>query len=229
LQADQEENRINSGRTGNNINDTRRDNTTSSLQNNTSSFQNNTSSFQNSGSTNQFYSGIPRSNNKGSDLIGMEVRNLQGDRIAKVKDLVVDLPSGRIAYVVLSTGPFNGRLLAVPPSALTASTNAKELMLDADKDRLNSATGFEKDNWPDMGSRTWETNPFWNAPAGSDIHRSGTRTSDDTFNRSGTSTGNPNNNSSTSNPNNNFNTSNPNNNNSNTSNPNNPGTNPNPK
>lgn len=28
-------------------------------------------------------------------------------------------------------------------------------MVDIDKDRLRNASGFEKDNWPDMGNASW--------------------------------------------------------------------------
>ena len=31
----------------------------------------------------------------------------------------------------------------------------KEIMLDIEKDRLDNAPGFDKDNWPDMADSTW--------------------------------------------------------------------------
>src|SRR5438094_9170843 len=58
---------------------------------------------------------------KASKIIGMEVKNLQNEKLGKVDELAVDLESGRIALAVLSVGAFLGigdTLVAVPPSAL---------------------------------------------------------------------------------------------------------------
>src|ERR1035438_3034932 len=45
---------------------------------------------------------------KASDLIGMEVKNSQNEKLGKVDDLAVDVESGRIVYVILSTGGLIG-------------------------------------------------------------------------------------------------------------------------
>src|ERR1035438_6842186 len=63
----------------------------------------------------------PGCSKKASDLIGMEVKNNQNEKLGKVNDLALDVESGRIVYVILSTGGFIGigdTLHAVPPGAL---------------------------------------------------------------------------------------------------------------
>src|SRR6186997_3471968 len=45
---------------------------------------------------------------KASDLIGMTVKNYQDEKLGKVEDLAVDVESGRIVQVILSTGGFIG-------------------------------------------------------------------------------------------------------------------------
>jgi hypothetical protein len=63
-----------------------------------------------------------------------------------------------VAYAVLSFGGFLGmgeKLFAVPWSALTLDTVNKRFVLDASKERLESAPGFDKDHWPDMADTTW--------------------------------------------------------------------------
>jgi sporulation protein YlmC with PRC-barrel domain len=87
---------------------------------------------------------------KASDLIGMEVKNNQNEKLGKVNDLAVDVESGRIVYVILSTGGFVGigdTLHAVPPGALHHEVASKTLQLDADKEKLNAAPKFEMAKW----------------------------------------------------------------------------------
>jgi sporulation protein YlmC with PRC-barrel domain len=92
----------------------------------------------------------PGCSKKASDLIGMEVKNNQNEKLGKVNDLAVDVESGRIVYVILCTGGFIGigdTLHAVPPGALHHDVASKTLQLDADKEKLNAAPKFEMAKW----------------------------------------------------------------------------------
>jgi len=87
---------------------------------------------------------------KASDLIGMSVNNNQNEKLGKVEDLAVDVESGRVVQVILSTGGFLGigdTLTAVPPGALHRDVTNKVLNLDADKEKLKGAPKFEMSNW----------------------------------------------------------------------------------
>ena len=87
---------------------------------------------------------------KASDVIGMTVKNYQDEKLGKVEDLAVDVESGRIVQVILSTGGFIGigdTLTAVPPGALHHDVAQKVLHLDADKTKLTSAPKFETAKW----------------------------------------------------------------------------------
>jgi hyperosmotically inducible protein len=87
---------------------------------------------------------------KASDVIGMTVKNNQDEKLGKVEDLAVDVESGRIVQVILSTGGFIGigdTLTAVPPEALHRDVALKVLHLDADKEKLKGAPKFEMSNW----------------------------------------------------------------------------------
>ena len=58
---------------------------------------------------------------KASDIIGMTVQNDQQEKLGKVSNLVVDVESGRIVQVIISSGGFLGMgetLSPVPPGAL---------------------------------------------------------------------------------------------------------------
>ena len=105
--------------------------------------------------------------NKATGLIGMEVKNPQGEKIGQIKDLVLDLNTGQVSYAVLAVGGFLGigeKLIALPPSALQADPQDKKLVLNADKDKIVNATGFAATNWPEVGSKPWGAENYWNQP-----------------------------------------------------------------
>ena len=47
------------------------------------------------------------------------------------------------------------KLFAVPWNALTLDTATRSFKLNVDKDRLKTAPGFDKDQWPNMADATW--------------------------------------------------------------------------
>jgi len=88
---------------------------------------------------------------KASDIIGMTVKNYQHERLGKVADLAVDIESGRIVQVIISSGGFIGMgetLTPVPPGALHHEAGQKALHLDASKEKFNAA--------PKCGTAKWD-------------------------------------------------------------------------
>jgi len=107
-----------------------------------------------------------------SALKGDQVVNQQGEDLGKIEEIMIDLDHGRVAYAVLSFGGFLGmgdKLFAVPWQAFAVDTAQKRLVLNADKELLKKATGFDKDNWPNMADPDWGTKhcgyygyvPYW--------------------------------------------------------------------
>jgi len=107
-----------------------------------------------------------------STLSGDPVRNTRGEDLGKIEDFMIDLERGKIAYAVLSFGGVLGvgdKLFAVPWRALAVDTDRKCFVLNVPKDRLKSAPGFDKDNWPDITDAEWGTQvnsfygtkPYW--------------------------------------------------------------------
>ncbi|SFB53338.1 PRC-barrel domain-containing protein [Azotobacter beijerinckii] len=91
-------------------------------------------------------------------LIGNDVYNQKDEDLGDIKEIMLDIQSGRVAYAVLSFGGFLGmgeKLFAVPWNALTLDTVNKRFVLSIDKERLADAPGFDKDKWPDMQDPTW--------------------------------------------------------------------------
>jgi len=92
--------------------------------------------------------------------IGESVYNNKGEKLGDIKEIMLDVGNGRVAYAVLSFGGFlgiAGKLFAVPWNALTLKLETLDtrFLLDVEKERLESAPGFDKDNWPDMADTSW--------------------------------------------------------------------------
>ena len=107
-----------------------------------------------------------------SSLSGDRVKNKAGEDLGKIDEIMIDIPRGRVAYGVLSFGGMLGignKLFAVPWGARMLDEDNKQFILDIDKSRLESAPGFDKDNWPDMADPTWgsqiynyyRVEPYW--------------------------------------------------------------------
>jgi sporulation protein YlmC with PRC-barrel domain len=105
-------------------------------------------------------------------LDGDKVLSAHGDDVGKIKDIMLDVRSGRVAYAVLSSGGFLGigdKLLAIPWSALTLDADRKCFLLDMPTESIRNAPGFDKDHWPSMADETWATSihqfygrePYW--------------------------------------------------------------------
>ncbi len=91
-------------------------------------------------------------------LIGNDVYNQKDEDIGDIKEIMLDLRNGTVAYAVLSFGGFLGmheKLFAVPWHALTLDTRNKRFVLNVEKARLEHAPGFDKEKWPDMADQAW--------------------------------------------------------------------------
>jgi sporulation protein YlmC with PRC-barrel domain len=91
-------------------------------------------------------------------LVGNDVFNRKNESLGGIKDIMLDMRSGRVGYAVLSFGGFLDRsekLFAVPWSALKLDTENKRFVLNVEKDRLEHAPGFDKGHWPDMADQSW--------------------------------------------------------------------------
>lgn len=104
--------------------------------------------------------------------MGDTVKNLQEDDIGNLEEIMIDLESGRVSYVVLSAGGFLGigeKFFAIPWEMVSVDTDDKKVVIDLDKETLENAPGFDKDNWPDSTDVGWldevyvyhEVEPSW--------------------------------------------------------------------
>lgn len=114
-------------------------------------------------------------------LLDREVLDCDGGHLGEIKDIVVHLSTGRVAYAVLTFGGsfmgWHNKLFAVPWECLALESDEtkheghhdRRFVLDVDKKKLEAAPGFDQDNWPDPDDLEWvepvyryyECTPFW--------------------------------------------------------------------
>jgi sporulation protein YlmC with PRC-barrel domain len=88
-----------------------------------------------------------------SRLIGMQLTDRNGDDVGEIKDLVVDTTSGEARYAVVAFGGFLGmgeKLFAYPLQRFEppSANDPDKLVLNVDKERMESAPGFDRSDWP---------------------------------------------------------------------------------
>ena len=105
-------------------------------------------------------------------LQGDAVRNESGEKLGILSHIMIDVPTGRVAYGVLTVGGFLGlgdKLFAIPWRALRLDTAEHGFRLDISKEKLQEAEGFDKDAWPSMADQRWaeglhehyQIDPYW--------------------------------------------------------------------
>ena len=119
-----------------------------------------------------------------STLDGNSVTSSDGHDVGELKEIMLDVSSGRIAYAVLSSGGFLGigdKLLAVPWNALTLDTDNRCFRIDATAEQVRNAPGFDKDSWPSMADHVWASTvhqhygrePYWSSDRPRDVSQTG--------------------------------------------------------
>ncbi len=105
-------------------------------------------------------------------LRGDDVNDPAGEKLGELSHIMIDVPTGRVAYGVLSVGGILGigdKLFAIPWSALRLDPEAHAFVLNVSKESLKAAPGFDKDAWPTMADQRWAeeihsyygAEPYW--------------------------------------------------------------------
>ena len=113
--------------------------------------------------------------NRLTNLIDLDVQNMDGETAASIEDFVVDLQNERICYALLGVGGILGigvERVAVPYQTLTVSSGLDQssFVLNVDPSLLENAPTFDQDT-VDFTSTGWDASVFdyWSTQSGVEI------------------------------------------------------------
>jgi sporulation protein YlmC with PRC-barrel domain len=84
---------------------------------------------------------------RGSELMGADVKNNNGDDLGSVKDIVMDR-KGDVRYIILSA---NNNLVPIPFRDVKVSQDDQNLLVNISKDKLDKAPNFSDNDWNKIG------------------------------------------------------------------------------
>jgi sporulation protein YlmC with PRC-barrel domain len=87
-----------------------------------------------------------------TSMIGDKVYDETGARMGDIKDIMMDVNTGKIHYYVLELGGFLGigaKYFAIPFDFLTIDPDKKIFIFSQSKEILAKAPGFNRWHWPD--------------------------------------------------------------------------------
>lgn len=100
---------------------------------------------------------------KASQVISMKVENASNQPLGKIYNVMVDLPPGRLVYLLLepdSSLNLGNNIYVLPPQAFTLSQDHKYLVSGIDKDKLAGAPHFEKNHMPNFSDTTFASQVY---------------------------------------------------------------------
>jgi sporulation protein YlmC with PRC-barrel domain len=99
-----------------------------------------------------------------SGLLGKSVRNMKGEELGRLGDIVLTPDQTSASYVVISRGGFLGlgeRLFAVPWTAVSVSSDGRRITTAINRSELTSEASFDRLAWPDVGETRWSEMPYY--------------------------------------------------------------------
>jgi len=93
-----------------------------------------------------------------TSFYGDPVYDVGGRFLGEIEELILDLPSGRVAYALMAAGGFLGmgrKLFAIPWAAVTVDRGYQRCVINMDLERLIDAPSLDGDLLPRMADPGW--------------------------------------------------------------------------
>jgi sporulation protein YlmC with PRC-barrel domain len=97
-----------------------------------------------------------------TSIIGDKVHNPKGEHMGKIQDIMIDITTAKIEYVVIEFGGFltvNEKYFAIPFNQLQVDPEKKAFIFNQPKEMLEKAPGFDLNHWPETNFHAEET--YW--------------------------------------------------------------------
>ncbi len=98
------------------------------------------------------YPNVPLKYLTASSIIGDKVHDEKDAAMGKIEDIMLDITTGKIDYVIVEFGGFLGigiKYFAIPFNMLEVDPAKKIFVFKGQKELLEKAPGFDLSHWPD--------------------------------------------------------------------------------
>lgn len=99
-----------------------------------------------------------------SSIVGDKVFNPAEEHMGHIKEIMLDLESGKIDYFVIEFGGFLGlgvKYFAIPFRLLKLDAPNKRFIFNQSRELLEKAPGFDMDHWPDTNLHFDDVHSYW--------------------------------------------------------------------
>ena len=99
-----------------------------------------------------------------SSIMSDKVRNQKGEHMGSIKDIMIDIVSGKIEYYVIEFGGFLGfgiKYFAIPFHLLEINAVEKIFIFKEEIESLRNAPGFDMEHWPGTNIHFDEVHNYW--------------------------------------------------------------------
>ena len=110
------------------------------------------------------FSNVPLKYLTASSIVGDKVVNGAGEDLGEIKDIMIDITTGKIDYYVLEYGGFLGigsKYFAIPFGLMKVDAKRKLFVLNQSKQILEKAPGFNTYHWPDTNIHLEAVGSYW--------------------------------------------------------------------
>ena len=87
-------------------------------------------------------------------LLGTILLNDKGEVLGELKEIMMNIATGKIGYAVLMTKR-DEKLIAIPWDAIVYDAVRKLFLINMSAAKLGLAPAFDNTNWPNMDDETW--------------------------------------------------------------------------
>lgn len=99
-----------------------------------------------------------------SSVIGDKVFNDNQEHMGEIKDIMLDILTGKIDYYVIEFGGFLGisaKYFAIPFGLLQVVPEKKGFLFNQTREMLEKAPGIDIHHWPDTNIELAESYTYW--------------------------------------------------------------------
>jgi sporulation protein YlmC with PRC-barrel domain len=110
------------------------------------------------------YSNTPLKYLTASSIIGDKVHNDIDEHLGEIKDIMIDVITGRIDYFIMQFGGFLGigiKYFAIPFHLVRVDPARRLFIFNQGREALEQAPGFDIDHWPDTNIHLDNVNSYW--------------------------------------------------------------------